>query len=288
MKAFLVSGFLALIILFCCISPVPADDSPNSLSFSPAKEEGGFISAELTITPLSKGGETGGYLTFWLNPSQKDCSTSRLLSWQHIISGNDPERFLVKAPVPYGVIPGDYEIMVHYGTSSLIPGACDTGPAARNTVHISTPGQGTHDMAATLTADAGKGSGPDYRLESIAGIDTTVRMTPASTLGPSVTITNAGSDDESGQPVEVHAYLGSEELTPVKAIIEPMKAGESQKASLSYIIQDTIPQRSYPFFLIIDPRGVHGSADAATNLKRTGGQMSVHTEEEDIGCGCHQ
>ena len=286
MNTFLVPGFLALIILFAGVIPVTADNGPVNLSFSSASEEGGFITADVIATPLIKSGIPGGYLTFWLNPSPGDCSTSRLLSWQYLPPGNETANIRMKAPVPYGIIPVTYEIMVHYGSGNQVPAACDTGPADRTTLVISTPGQGSHDMAATLPGAEGKSSGPDYRLDSISGIDTTVRQTPSSSLTPTVTITNGGSDDTTGQPVEVHAYLGSEELIPVTATIEAMKAGESRTASLSYTIPGTIPQRSFPFFMIIDPRGVHGTADAATNLKRTGGQMTVHIVEKDLDCGC--
>ncbi|MFH0966966.1 MAG: hypothetical protein V1862_04695, partial [Methanobacteriota archaeon] len=132
----------------------------------------------------------------------------------------------------------------------------------------------------------GNASVPDYRVDSIEGIDTALRVAPGATLQPTVRITNTGADDTTGQPVEVHAYLGSEELIPVQATVEPMKGGVTLTSGLSYLIPDTIPLRSFPFYLIIDPRGEHGAPDAATNLKRTGGQMSVRVVEPDLGCGC--
>jgi hypothetical protein len=285
MMKFLVPGILALITLLCIISPALADNGPVSLSFSSAKEEGGYITADLAFTPLIADGKNDGYLSFWFSPTG-DCGEARPLGWQYIPLAQEAKQVSMKAAVPYSVIAGAYTITAIYGPGSLIPVACDKGPAAATTVTISTPGQGTHDMAGTLTGETGNTTGPNYRIDSLTGVDTAIRVAPGAMIEPSVTITNTGSADESGVPVEVHAYLGSEELTPVKGVINPMKGGVSSTSSLSYMIPDTIPLHSYPFYLIVDPRGEHGAPDAATNLKRTGGQMSVRVEVPGVGCGC--
>jgi hypothetical protein len=290
MKGFLVPVFVALIILLTCTSAACAGTGPASLSIASVKENGGYIITEAMVTPSNKTDSEAGYLSYWLDAVPGDCSASRLLGWQYLPSSPGPVTEVMKGPVPYGVTPGNYGIRVVYREGTEVPGSCDKGVSAGMNVTLTLPGKGTHDMVATLEDSGGNAPGPDYRIDAISNIDTTVRVTPSSSLAPSVTVSNVGSGDLSGQPVEVHAYLGSEEMIPVKAVIDPMKAGESRTVSLSYTVPGSISLRSYPFFMIIDPRGVHGTADAATNLKRTGGQMVVRTEEEDPlaghGCGC--
>lgn len=277
----------ALIILFIFISPACAGTGPGNLSISSSDEEGGYIHTTLTTGGVA---DEAGYLACWLTPVPGDCSAAHLLAWQILPAGAGNDPITLKGPVPYGVIPGTYEVRVQYGMGKTIPDSCDKGTGAVSRVEISTPGKGLHDMAATLPAAERGITGPDYRIDALSGVDTAVRMTPSSLISPVVTISNTGSDDPTGQPVEVHAYLGSEELIPVSATLGPLKGGETKETALSYRIPATISQRSYPFFLIIDPRGVTGPPDAATNLKRTGGQMMVRAEGSDAiaehGCGC--
>lgn len=277
----------ALIILFIFITPASAGTGPGNLSISSITEEGGYISTTLFTGGIA---DEEGYLACWLTPVAGDCSAAHLLGWQILPAGAGIDPITMQGPVPYGVIPGTYEVRVQYGTGKTIPDSCAKGIGAVSRVEISTPGKGLHDMAATLPVAEGTSAGPDYRIDALNGVDTANRMTPSSVISPVVTISNTGSDDTTAQPVEVHAFLGSEELIPVSATLEPLKGGETREAALSYRIPAIISQRSYPFFMIIDPRGVSGQADAATNLKRTGGQMMVRAEGTDAiaehGCGC--
>jgi hypothetical protein len=288
MMKYLVPGMLALIMLVCMISPAGAANGPFNLSFSSVKEEGGYITADMSVTTLHENGENDGFLSFWFSPAGGDCANARPLGWQYLPLKQGALTIPMKAAVPYAVIAGTYTLTAVYKPGDVVPSACDTGPAAQTSVSITTPGQGTHDMAGTLTGDSGDSSKPDYRIDSVTGVDTAIRVAPGAKLDPSVTITNTGADDTSGKLVEVHAYLGSDELIPVKATIAPMKTGETGIYTLSYTVPGSIPLRSFPFYLIIDPRGEHGTADAATNLKRTSGQMSIRIEEPDIGCGCNK
>lgn len=285
MKTFMVPGLLALLIFSLVFSPVLAETGPVNLTISSVSEAGGYISADLQITPLVQG-NNDGYITLWFNTPGGDCGEANLLSWKHLTLGNDTRTTALKAAVPVDVTPGSYEVTAIYGPGKSIPASCDKGASAKGVLTVSTPGQAGHDMAGSLSADSVNTSGPDYQIDAITGIDTAVRVAPSSDIQPGVTIRNAGSDDLSGKPVEVHAYLGGDELTPVSAIVSPMKAGEVRNESLSYTIPAAIPQQSYPFFLIIDPLGEHGPADPATNLKRTSGKMSVHVEDPGVGCGC--
>jgi hypothetical protein len=284
MKFFPVLFSLLLMVLLSTI-PVLGDNGPVNLSFSSLQEKGGYISGDLIITPLIKDGDNDGYITLWLNSQAGVCEAARLLSWKHITLGNDTRTIPVLAAVPNGITSGACQVKAIYGPGKLIPVSCDKGPSVTTSLTITAPGDGSHDMAGTLVSDH-TGSGPDYRIDAIDGIDTTNRVAPGSTLLAEVTISNAGASDTSGEPVEVHAYLGSDELVPENAVIEPMKAGESQKVSLSYLVPVSTAQQGYPFFLIIDPQGEHGDADAKTNLKRTSGKMSVHIEDPGVGCGC--
>ncbi|MFH0967846.1 MAG: hypothetical protein V1862_09215, partial [Methanobacteriota archaeon] len=200
MIKYLVPGFLALIILHGTIFPALADTGPVNLTFSSAHEEGGYLTADLILVPSNTNGENIGFISFWFYPVEGDCAKARPLGWQHISLENETEQVSMKAAVPYAVIAGDYTITAIYGTGSLIPAACAKGPAAQTTVIVSTPGQGSHDMAGTLTAGTGNASVPDYRVDSIEGIDTALRVAPGATLQPTVRITNTGADDTTGQP----------------------------------------------------------------------------------------
>ncbi len=286
MKMYLVPVCVALIFVISLIIPTLADTGPVNLTITSASEKDGYITTTLQVTPLIEG--TGGYLTLWFIPSSGDCKDARMLGWRHLAQGNDTRTISMEAAVPIEVTPGSYTVTARYGAGNTIPASCDSGASAPVALVISTPGQDGHDMTGRLTTTAGSGSGPQYQISAITGIDTAIRVAPSSTILPGVTIRNTGADDISGEPVEVHAYLGSDELTPVHAEISPLKAGEVRDETLSYVIPGYIPQQSYSFFLIIDPHGEHGPVDPATSLKRTGGKMSVNIEDPGVGCGCHQ
>ena len=141
-------------------------------------------------------------------------------------------------------------------------------------------------MSGGLESRAETGSGPRYRIDSLSGVDTTVRKAPGEMISPVLAVTNTGADDTSGLPVEVHAYLGNDELIPAGGTFGPLKSGESTTLSPVYTIPGSISLQSYPFFVILDPRGEHGPVSQESHLKRTPGQLSVRIVEPDIGCGC--
>ncbi|WP_319579401.1 hypothetical protein [uncultured Methanospirillum sp.] len=281
MKYILVSGILAL---FCILFVTPTLAVPVNLTLSGVSEQGGYITIDILLSP---GTGTDGYLTLWFNKPAGDCKDARLLSWKHLTGETKEGTVHMESAVPVDITPGTYEITALYGAGTSLPSSCDQGVSSKSPVTISTPGQAGHDMAGRL-AGAGTGSGPQYKIDAISGIDTAIRVEPGSPIQPGVTIKNTGADDTSGEQVEVHAFLGGNELIPLHASIAPLKAGEVKDESLSFTIPGYIPQQGYPFFLIIDPRGDHGAVDSASNLKRTGGKMSVSIEDPGVGCGCHQ
>ncbi len=276
------SALLVLILLL----PAWTAAAGVNLTASAAREEGGLIAADLMIRS-PEGGVPDGYLTWWLARPGDACDASRFLGWQ-AVSPSSGGRYGLKAPVPTGIMPGEYLLIVLFGSGNSIPGACDRDTAAEAGFRISTAGS-VPDMASALTRPTGNETGPDYRIVSVKNLDTTARRSPGSTISPGVTLSNRRGDDTSGLPVEIHAYLGSNELFPVQARTPPVKGGEDRSLTLSFRIPETLPLKSYPFFLIIDPRGDHGAADV-DSLKRTGGQMSIRTEEADPlaghGCNC--
>lgn len=275
-------------LLFVCIlAPgvlAAAGDGPASVGFDSLVEKDGYITGELTVTPLITG-TTAGFVTLWLNTPGGDCEAARFLGWRHLTMGDEPVKFSVAAPVPLGMTTGTYEVRAVFGPGDLVPVSCDQGPSVVSPLVITTPGAIDRNMSGRLADAAGSGV-PDYQIDAIAGIDTAVRVAPGEVIQPVLTIHNAGEDDSSGVPVEVHAYLGTDDLIPVTALVDPLKRGESRTVTLSFQIQDSMAQRGYPFFVILDPSGVHGIADAETNLKKTGGQMSVHIEDPGVDCGC--
>jgi hypothetical protein len=286
MKRYLTT-IIAGIILLWCITQVYAESgiSGNAeLSFTSATEEGGFISTELALPSHLQQEDTSGILSYWLYPSGNDCKTARLLGWQQ--TSESAGKIAMKAAVPYAVIPGTYTLGAQFKPGNSLPLACDTGTSAQTTVGIVTPGQAGRDMSAALSGGTEARNGASYQIDSISGVDTAIRKAPGETVTPTLKITNTGSDDTSGLPVEVHAYLGTEELIPADGMIASLQAGNSQTVGLTYTIPDTIPLRSYPFFVIVDPRGSHGPVDPDKNLKRTGGQMTVRVVEPDTGAGC--
>jgi len=276
-------GILAFIMILFII-PTVAMAGPVNLTISSASEEGGYITTDILLSP---GSGNEGYLTLWFNTPGGDCKDARLLSWKHLSSGTDAGSVHMESAVPVDVTPGTYEITATYGGGSSFPSSCDKGVSAMSPVSISTPGQAGHDMAGWLKNNTPE-SGAHYSIDVISGIDTAVRVEPGATIQPVVTVSNQGTDDTSGDQVEVHAFLGGNELIPVKAFIAPLKSGEVKEESLSFTVPGYIPQQGYPFFLIIDPRGDHGPVDSTSNLKRTGGKMSVSIEDPGVGCGCHQ
>jgi len=281
MKYIMVPAILALI---CILFVTPTLAVPVNLTISGASEQGGYISTDILFSP---GTGTDGYLTLWFNKPAGDCKDAMLLSWKRLSGETKEGAVHMESAVPVDVTPGTYEITALYGGGTSFPSSCDQGVSSKSPVTISTPAQAGHDMAGRLAA-SGAGSGPQYKIDALSGIDTAVRVEPGSTIQPAVTIKNTGADDTSGEPVEVHAFLGGNELIPVHAFIAPLKAGEVKDESLSFTIPGYIPQQGYSFFLIIDPRGDHGVVDSASNLKRTGGKMSVAIEDPGVGCGCHQ
>ncbi|PWR70630.1 hypothetical protein [Methanospirillum lacunae] len=283
MKYVLVPGILVLI---CILFITPTQAGPVNLSITGASEQGGYISTDILFSPGTAGMD--GYLTLWFNTPDGDCKNAKLLTWKTLSSGAEPGTVHMESAVPVDVTPGTYTISAIYGTGTSFPSSCDKGTSASSTVVVSTPGQAGHDMAGKLAASGASSTGPKYAIDTISGIDTAVRVEPGSGIKPGVTIRNLGADDTSAGQVEVHAFLGGNELIPVDAVISPMKSGEAKEESLSFTVPGYIPQQSYPFFLIIDPRGDHGLVDPESNLKRTGGKMSVAIEDPGVGCGCHQ
>lgn len=283
MKYFLVPGILALI---CILFITPTQAGPVNLSISGVSEQGGYITTDILFSPGSAG--LDGYLSLWFNTPDGDCKNAKLLTWKALSAGTEPGTVHLESAVPVDVTPGSYAISAIYGTGTSFPSSCDTGVSATSTLVVSTPGQAGHDMAGRPAASGASSTGPRYTIDTISGIDTAVRVEPGSGIKPGVTVKNLGSDDSSASKVEVHAFLGGNELIPVQALISPMKSSEAREESLSFTVPAYIPQQSYPFFLIIDPRGDHGLVDPASNLKRTGGKMSVAIEDPGVGCGCHQ
>jgi hypothetical protein len=276
---------IILIILFVSIMSVWADQGSSGLVINSLKEEGGYIFADLTVTPLMKIDDKGGFLSLWFYPSGTDCTTARLLGWRHISRHDEGTQVIMKSPVPATIIAGTYSVSAHYNAGISFPSACDSKVSATSTLSVTTPGKAGLDMTSILSETTER-EGPLYQIESISGVDTTIRREPGETLSPTITVKNTGSDDNALDLVEVHAFLGSETLIPISGFVKPLKSGETETVNLVYQVPGTIPLQSYPFFMIIDPFGVHSPAGAPDSLKKTGGKMTIRTVEPDLDCGC--
>ncbi|HWQ67800.1 MAG TPA: hypothetical protein VN372_13150 [Methanospirillum sp.] len=275
----IITGTLFILLLCQIFVPVQAEGGMYSLTMKDAWEKDGFISANLTLSVSGASPVQGGYLTLWLADTD-DIKKSRFLTFAYIPFTQSGRPVLLTAAVPRLIQPGSYTIIGLFSPGDRIPITCEPGVQAESPLMVNTPGTGVHDMAATLAGDLTAASGPDYRIAELSGVETIKRVATGKKIEPVISVNNGGSPDTTGRPVEVHAYLGSEELIPVRGTIQPLQAGEAQVVKLLYLIPATTPLQSYPFFLIVDPRSEHGPADAKTNLIRAGGQMSVRIQED--------
>lgn len=273
------SWIIVGVIFLCCVSSLHAEESPASVS---AAENGGYIQITLVLPNSTE--STVGTVSYWLLPPGSDCSTAQLLGWQTVLS-TDKEATL-KAAVPSEVIPGTYQIFTQYNQRDQKISACDLRPIARTNISFGSIGKEGTDMSGALSGRNASGSEPVYRIDSMTGIDTLVRISPGDTLSPVLTITNTGANDTSALPIEVHGFLGSHELIPSGATFKPLNSGESTTITPVFSIPDTITPVGYPFFVILDPRGEHGQVSKNGNLKRAIGQIGFKLEAPDIGCNC--
>ncbi len=274
-----------IFLLFFTLTLISAASAGNSsLLISDVSFRDGLMS--VIFTPDSGKSENPDIYALYIM-SDSLCTYARFLGWTPApLPG---ETAILITPWPSSLSPGQYQvILAPMGSVLKTPCSDDTTrPFPVNIPDISDDGDGLSGIVSGMTT----ATGPDYQITSLEIQNKNSRIHPGETTTLEGIIRNNGTDDLTGLPISVHAYLARQQLLPATGILlSPLKSGEKMPFTATYHLPDTPDLGGFTLSVVVGQEILHTDQNPADNLKKVSGLVTVipvATEIPGMCSACH-
>lgn len=213
-----------------------------------------------------------------------DCAGARLIGWTSVPGNTDDlDKVRIISPLPEYMKSGDHSFSLVL-FSKHVQDPCKNRVSGPVTITITGEVNNSN-----LPADHSPPSnGPVFEILMVDLPVMESTTAPGGTIHPKITLVNMGEDDPDEKGVEIAGYLKNTQLIPVTAKIPSIKAGDTAKGTLSYLIPDSLEYGVYTLSLVVDPNNLITTQSKDTRSKKAGGMVSIVSPEDDSFIGCKE